>query len=148
MIKKSILIFVLIIFISGLTLAEKDNQKNPQGISLAKFIPGIDQLKKRKILKGCILLGAFLTTISGAIIENNRGNDYYDQYQNSIVVEDIVDLRKKAEHSYRLRNYFMAGIFAVWVIHLLDLKFFNRKKGGLKGEIKNNSIGIGLYFSF
>lgn len=147
MYKKTILIFVLVFFISGLTLSEQNGQKKSKGIPVAEFLPGIHQIKNRKLIKGCLLLGTFLTAIAGAVIENNRGNDFYDQYLNSVVVEDIVEFRKKAENSYRLRNYFMAGILAVWVIHLLDMKFF-KKKGGIKGEIKNNSIHFGLYFSF
>lgn len=144
---RTVLIVVLIFFISGLTPAEQNQQKKSSGIPLVQFIPGITQLKHKKIIKGGVLLGAFVTSIAGAVIENNQGNDYYDLYLKSTVVDDIVDLRKKAENSYRWRNYFIAGIFTVWVIHLLDLKF-SKKKGGLKGEFKNNSIRFGLYYSF
>lgn len=146
MIRKTILISTLIIFISGIVPGE-NNDKNKIGVPLVQFIPGITQLKEGKVIKGGILLGVFLATIAGAIIKNSQGNEYYDQYLESIVVEDIVELRKKAENCYRMRNYFIMGIFTVWVIHLLDLKFF-KKKGGVKGEIKNNSIRFGFYFSF
>ena len=127
--------------------AAQDQKKKSTGISLIQFITGITKVKKNKIIKGGVLLGAFVTSIVGAILKNNQGNDYYDQYLESAVVDDIVDLRKKAENSYRWRNYFIAGVFTVWVIHLLDLKF-SKKKGGLKGELKNNSIRFSLYYSF
>jgi hypothetical protein len=141
------LFVALIFFISGLIPAEQDQKKKNSDIRLVQFIPGISQLKNGKTIKGGFLLGAFLTTIGGAIISNNKGNDYYEQYLDSVIIEDIVDLRKMAENHYRLRNYFMAGIFAVWVIHLLDIKFF-KKRGGIKGEIKNHGVHFGLYVSF
>ena len=42
----------------------------------------------------------------------------------------------------------MIGIAAVWLAHIIDLKFFKSKKGGVKGEVDKNSILIGFYYSF
>ena len=139
---------MLFFLFTGFLFGEKNNKKISKGIPVVKFIPGVYQIKSGKILKGGILLGACLTTIVGAILENNKGYDYYEQYLESVDVEEIIKLRKKSENSFKNRNYYLIGLFSVWAIHLIDLKFSKKKKGGLKGEIKNNSIHIGLYYSF
>ena len=118
-----------------------------QGIPVAKFFPGLAQLTSGKIIKGGVLLGGFVTTIVGAIIENHRGHDYYEQYLAASEVDEVVALREKSEKSFRNRNYFLIGMVSVWVIHALDLKLF-KKKGGLKGEVKNDLICIGFYYCF
>jgi len=95
-----------------------------------------------------MLLGACLATVAGAIVENQRGNDYYDQYLASIDVDEVIDLRARAEKSFRSRNYFIIGMVSVWVLHFLDLRFLKNKKGKVKGEVKNSCLCIGIYYSF
>jgi len=139
---------VMILLLGGSWLAGEGETQLSKGISVVEFIPGLPQLISGKVLKGSLLLGACLTTIVGAIWKNQEGNDYYDQYLLSTDVEEVIELRAKAEKSYRNRNYFIIGMVSVWVLHLLDLKFFKNKKGGVKGEVKNNSLYFGFYYSF
>jgi hypothetical protein len=144
------LIYILLlglIFTSFLS-ADADSDLLKKGIPVIKFIPGLVQLTSGKVIKGGALLGTCLTTIIGAIIENSRGYDYYEQYLASTEEEEVVALRKKSERSFRNRNYFLVGMVSVWVIHALDLKIFKKKKGELKGEVKNNRVNIGFYYYF
>ena len=138
----------MILLLGGSWLAGEGETKLSKGVPVVEFIPGLPQLISGKVLKGSLLLGACLTTIVGAIWENQKGNDYYDQYLVSTDVEEVIELRAKAEKSYRSRNYFIIGMVSVWILHLLDLKFFKNKKGGVKGEIKNNSLYFGFYYCF
>lgn len=126
---------------------EEDNQLS-KGVPIVKFIPGLHQLVSGKVLKGSILLGACLTTIAGAIWQNQRGNEFYDRYLASIDADEVIDLRSRAERSYRSRNYFIIGMVSVWVLHFLDLKFLKSKKVKVKGEVKNNRLCVGICYSF
>ncbi|MCK4835665.1 MAG: hypothetical protein KAT17_03475 [Candidatus Aminicenantes bacterium] len=145
---KLIYILVFILITNSFLAGEADSDPLKKGLPVIKFIPGLVQMTSGKIIKGGVLLGACLTTIVGAIIENNRGYDYYEQYLESSDVDEVVALREKSEKSFRMRNYFIIGMVSVWVIHALDLKIFKKKKGGLKSEIKNDCIYIGLYYCF
>ena len=138
----------MILLLGGSWLTGEGETQLSKGVSVVEFIPGLPQLISGKVLKGSLILGACLTTIAGTIWANQKGNDYYNQYLVSTDVEEVIELRAKAEKSYRSRNYFIIGMVSVWVLHLLDLKFFKNKKGGVKGEVKNNSLYFGFYYSF
>jgi hypothetical protein len=145
---KSVIMLMALFFCLNLTGADKESTEPDRGIPVSKFIPGVYQLLSGKTLKGGVLLAACLGTIAGAIIENNQGNDYYEQYLQSTEINEIVELRGKAEKSFRSRNYYILGICAVWLVHVLDMKIFGTKKGVIKGEAKNNSIRLGFYYYF
>lgn len=152
--QKYIALIILIAFIPLLYGQEKEEEKTveetsePKAMPIIKFIPGAFQIKSGKIIKGAILLGAFTTAIIGAIIQNKKGNDLYEKYLESKDVEEIVSLRKQTEKAFKYRNYYIAGIFGAWLLHLLDLKFFKNKKGSIKGEITQKNANIGFYYSF
>ena len=151
--KKWTAFLILIFFVQILFGQEKEKPKNEepkgkQGISIIKFIPGAQQIRSGKYLKGGILLSAFTAVVIGAIIENKRGNDLYEKYMDSTDVEEIVSLRKQTEKKFKNRNYYFAGAFGIWLLHLLDLKFFKNKKGGIKGDITKKNISIGFYYTF
>lgn len=148
------LILCLVVNLNAMTAAEEQpdssepDKKKPKTVSLTMFIPGIHQLASGKYVKGTILLGSFLSCITGAVIHNNKGNDWYEKYINSTNVEEIIQFRQKTEKSLKKRNLFIIGILSVWALHILDLKFFKSKKGGVKGEVGKNSIYIGFYYTF
>jgi hypothetical protein len=144
---------ILLFFMNFLFGQEKEEPKEEepkekQAVSIIKFIPGAQQIKSGKYLKGGILLSAFTAAVIGVIIENKRGNDLYEKYMESTDVKEIVSLRKQTEKKFKNRNYYIAGIFGIWLLHLLDLKFFKNKKGGIKSEVTKKNISIGLYYTF
>jgi hypothetical protein len=128
--------------------ASEPGKQKPKTVSITMFIPGIHQLASGKYVKGTILLGSFLSCITGAVIHNNKGNDWYKKYSDSTNVEEIILFRQKTEKSLKKRNLFIVGALSVWALHIIDLKFFKSKKGGVKGEVGKNSFIIGCYYTF
>ena len=63
-----LLFFVNLLFGQEKEEPKKEEPKEKQGVSIIKFIPGAQQIKSRKYLKGGILLSAFTAAIIGAII--------------------------------------------------------------------------------
>ncbi len=145
---RNIIIFLLLALIIFSSPLSGENKEETSKIPFTYILPGIEQIKHKDYLKGVILLTSFSGCITGAIINNNRGNDYYEKYLNSVIVEEIVEMRRKTEDSFRKRNYFLVGAFSVWIIHLIDLQFFNNKTKGVKGEIRKNGFSFGLYYTF
>ncbi len=115
--------------------------------SIIKYIPGLFQLKEKKILKGSVLLSSFIIGISGSIINNTRGNKYYEMYLLSKNVDEIINLREKAENKFKSRNLFLIGMGISFLLHLVDVKF-SKNRGEIKGEIKHNSIKLCFYYNF
>ena len=144
----------LLVNISAIAAAEEQpdagepGKEKPKTVSITMFIPGIHQLASGQYVKGTILLGSFLSCITGAVIHNNKGNDWYEKYSNSTNVEEIILFRQKTEKSLKKRNLFIIGTLSVWALHVIDLKFFKSKKGGVKGEVGKNSFIIGYYYTF
>ena len=152
MLKKLCFFLIPLLLVQPLTAAgdsggKKNKEEKGKTVSISMFIPGIQQLKSGKYVKGTIFLVSFIGTVAGTFAYNKKGNDWYEKYQNSTDVDDIIRFREETEKSFKKRNLFIAGIFTVWLVHVIDLKFFN-KKGGVKGEVGKNSINIGFYYCF
>lgn len=138
---------ISVILLCSLSYLFSEENRIENKVSIIKFIPGLFQLKEKKILKGGLLLSSFIAGISGIIINNNNGNKYYNQYILSTDIDEVIDLRKKTEEKFRSRNLFLIGTSVIFLLHLFDLKF-SKGRSGVKGEIKNNSINFGLYYHF
>jgi hypothetical protein len=137
----------IILLIYGLSFLFPTDNNLRNGVSIIRYMPGLFQLKEKKVLKGSILLSSFIIGISGAIINNNSGNKYYKMYLLSKNVDEIVNLRKKSENKFKSRNLFIIGTGISFLLHLIDMKF-SKGKGKVKSEIKNNNINIGIYYNF
>jgi hypothetical protein len=150
MIKKWCLFLIAVLLVQPMA-AESNadtNEKKTKKVSILMFIPGLQQLKSKKYVKGSLLLGSFIGSVAGAFAYNKKGSDWYDKYLNSTNVEEIILFRQKTEKNLKKRNLFIAGIFSVWLVHIIDLKFFKSGKGGVKGEMGKNKFNISFYYSF
>lgn len=146
--KKICWTLIISLIVTHLTASANPNEKKTKTIPITKFIPGIQQLKKKQYLKGTLLLTALIGTTTAALTFNKKGNDWYNKYQNSTNIEEITLFRKNTEKNFKKRNLFIAGIFSVWLIHILDLKFSKSKKSGIKTQVNHNEINIGIYYRF
>lgn len=146
---KTLLIVWLMLLVVTLPVTAKEKKETRDNtISILKFVPGLHQLKTKKYFKGVLLLGSFVGAVTGAVIYNNKGNNWYDKYRESTNVEDIILFRKNTEDNFKKRNLFVIGIVSAFVLHLIDLKFSRSGKTGVKSEINKDRIDIGFYFKF
>lgn len=148
MMKKICRLIIAALIVGPLAVSAASDGKKPKTISIAKFIPGIEQFKTKQYVKGTLLLGSLIGTAAAAFSYNKKGNDWYDKYRNSSNVEEIVLFRQNAEKKFKKRNLFITGILSVWLLHILDLKFFKSGKGGIKSRVSHNEINIGIYYRF
>lgn len=132
----------------GVETGEEKEKKVDKSVSLVLFIPGLFQFRHRQYIKGIMFLGAFSGCVAGAIASNNNGNHWYERYKRSLNVDDIVRYREITEQRFKTRNFFIAGIFTVWLVHLLDVKLFKSPKTGVKSDVGQNYISIGFYHFF
>ncbi len=150
MIKKLCLFLITVLLVQPVTAESNSdsNGKKTKKVSILMFIPGVQQLKSKKYVTGSLLLGSFIGSVAGAVVYNKKGSNWYDKYSNSTNVEEIILFRQTTEKNLKKRNLFIAGIFSIWLVHIIDLKFFKSGKGGVKGEVGKNKINIGFYYSF
>jgi hypothetical protein len=150
MIKKITLVLILLFLPINIFSSEKlktPKAKTSRKIGFSYIIPGIEQIKRGYYFKGGVLFASFVSIITEGVIENKRGNDYYNIYINSVDIDEIIKTRALAEKHFKKRNYYIIGGVSVWLINLVDLKFFSKNRG-IKGEIKKNYISFGFYYIF
>lgn len=128
--------------------ASNPSNKTTKTISLAMVIPGVQQIKNKQYVKGSLFLAAFVGSAAAAFYYNKKGNDWYAKYRASTNVEEIVLFRKNTEANLKKRNLFLVSVFSVWLLHIIDLKFFKPGKSGVKSNVGKNEIAIGVYYSF
>ena len=141
---KKIIFFILIFsfFINNLPGKKKEGT-----IPFSYIIPGVEQIKRGSYLKGVLFFTSFSFCLTEAFLNNRKGNDYYQKYLKSKILDEIILFRRQTETSFKNRNYYLIGAFSIWFLNILDLHFFDKKKG-IKGEIYKNSFSLGFYYSF
>ncbi len=116
--------------------------------SFTLIIPGIKQIKSREYVKGIILAGSFFGFAIGAFLKNRDGYKYYDLYKAATDSDTAVYYRRKTEGSFKDRNFFMLGALGVWVVHILDIKFSDRKRASIGGGVEKGNLYLGFRLSF
>jgi len=116
--------------------------------SVLLLIPGIQQLKEGKYLKGFLLSAGFASCVGMALWKNSQGYEYYDLYLKATVVEDVIRYREMTEEKFRERNYFIAAAAGIWLIHLIDLRTSNKKGVSLDAWVSQNFTAFRLSFNF
>ena len=132
-----------------------DGKKDSGTRALEKSLifPGWGQLHEKKYVKGILFLTAELIAITGAVINNNKGNSSYNKYRSSDTVNDAVFFRDETERFDRQRNLFIAAGIGVWIINMVDIYLLRKKmkKSGLKVSLSkgiNDEISFIINYSF
>ncbi|MCP4147322.1 MAG: hypothetical protein GY757_06180 [bacterium] len=148
MIKKICFFLALVLLIQGVYGADTPGDKKSKIVSITMFIPGVQQIKTGKYGKGCLFLAAFLGSSTAVFAYNKKGNDWYDKYRISTNVNEVILFRQNTEKYLKKRNISIAALISTWLLHIIDLKLFKSKKGGVTGDAGKNKFNIGFYYSF
>lgn len=145
--KSRITILLLVIILCANLLAAIEEKSAPL-IPIRRIIPGWEQIRAGKSLKGILFLGSFLSTIAGAVIQNQQGNRAYDRYLECRDAIEVVELRKQAERRFRSRNLFLIGAAGVMAIHFLDLTLSKKPNARIQGKMADRGIHLECRISF
>jgi len=126
---------------------DKGDKENPP-VPLVRVIPGWVQMRSGHTLKGILLLGGFVSAVTGAVILNHQGNQSYASYLASRDAARVVALRRETERHFHGRNWFLAGAAAVLVTHFLDLEFAKKKHAQITGDLDPGGFRLGCRIDF
>ena len=132
--------------------AEKKSNET-RALEKSLIFPGWGQLHEKKYFKGILFLTAELFAITGAIINNKKGNSSYNKYRSSSTIENTVLYRDETERLDKQRNLFIAAGIGIWIINMADIYLIRKKmkKKGLKVSLSkgiNNEISFVINYSF
>lgn len=152
----SIIILLFTIFSFGSIFPDETSggtAGDKKALERSLIFPGLGQLMEKKYFNGIVFLAGELFCITNFIINNNKGNDAYENYKIAGNSGDAVTWREKAEKYDKTRNIFLLAGAGVWILNMIDIFFHIKKKYkkkislSLKHE-KNNKISFGIAYSF
>lgn len=148
-------LLILLLFTGTFRNLYPDRQDDQKKKVLTKSLlyPGLGQLYEKQYVKGALFLAAETFCVVAAVINNHHGNRYYDKYREADNVEDAMAWREKTETYDKRRNLLIAAGVAVWVINMIDIYIYTKKKykKGVSLYIRQhagNSISFGIRYTF
>jgi hypothetical protein len=120
------------------------------------LFPGLGQLGEKQYLKAALFGAAEIFCLVEVILFMGQGNDAYDRYRSATDLAAVIEFRAQTEKYDNRRNTAILAAAGVWVLNMVDMYVFARKKYGRKAAVgfqpfyqhENKAIGAGLRFTF
>jgi len=120
------------------------------------LFPGLGQLGEKHYVKAALFAGAEIFCLVDVIIFMGKGNDAYHSYRDATDPEAVIEFRRQTEKYDTYRNTAILAAAGVWVLNMIDIFIFARKKYGKNAAFgfepfyhhENKAIGAGLRCSF
>jgi hypothetical protein len=132
--------------------------KDPLRKALEKSLlfPGLGQLAEKQYVKAAVFASAEILCLVQILIFRSKGNGAYKQYRAAIDPKAVVEFRSQTEKYDRLRNTTILAAAGVWVLNMIDIFVYAKKKFAKKASVgfnpyfnhENKTIGAGIRFSF
>jgi hypothetical protein len=142
--------------------AQPLNAPQPQKTPLRKALersllfPGLGQLGEKQYVKAALFGGAEIFCLAQVLIFMGKGNSAYKNYRDAIDPQAVLEFRGLTEKYDRQRNTAILAAAGVWVLNMIDILVFAKKKYGKKAAIgfqpyyshENKTIGAAMRFHF
>jgi hypothetical protein len=133
-------------------------QKTPlrKALERSLLFPGLGQLGEKQYVKAALFGGAEIFCLAQVLIFMGKGNSAYDDYRNATDPAAVIEFRSLTEKYDKQRNTAILAAAGVWVLNMIDILVFAKKKYGKKAAIgfqpyynhENKTIGAGLRLHF
>jgi hypothetical protein len=127
-IKAFLLILVLVCIDTTLVCAETKIDPTQKPLVLSLVFPGLGQLCEKSYFKGTLFFVAEIACIWQIIHLNRLGNTAYKNYQQAQTIDDTAYYRNQTMNYDKKRNLFIMAGCLVWVINLIDMNIYVKKK--------------------
>jgi hypothetical protein len=159
-------VLLLLLFLVGRIMlpaqgAVPVNTPRPEKTPLRKALersllfPGLGQLGEKQYVKAALFGGAEIFCLAQVLIFIGKGNSAYNKYRDAVDYITAVEFRAQTEKYDRRRNTAILAAAGVWVLNMIDMFVFAKKKYGKNAAIgfqpyydhENKTIGVSLCFS-
>ena len=133
-------------------------EKSPLRKTLEKSLPfpGLGQLAEKQYVKAALFGGAEIFCLAQVFISMSKGNSAYKKYRDAIAMDAVIEFRAQTEKYDKRRNTAILAAAGVWVLNMIDIFVFAKKKHGKKTAIgfqpyynhENETLGAGLRLDF
>jgi hypothetical protein len=133
-------------------------EKTPlrKALERSLLFPGLGQLGEKQYFKAALFGGAEIVCLVQVLIFMGKGNGAYEDYRNAGDPQAATEFRGLTGKYDRRRNTFILAAAGVWVLNMIDILVFAKKKYGKKTSIafqpyynhENKTIGAGMRLHF
>jgi hypothetical protein len=133
-------------------------QKTPlrKALERSLLFPGLGQLGEKQYVKAALFGGAEIFCLAQVLILMGKGNSAYKNYRDATDPLAVLEFRGLTEKYDRQRNTAILAAAGVWVLNMIDILVFAKKKYGKKAAIgfqpyyshENKTIGAAMRFHF
>lgn len=120
------------------------------------LFPGLGQLGEKQYVKAALFAVAEIFCLAEVMIFMGKGNDAYHQYRDATDPAAAIQFRSQTGKYDKRRNTAILAAAGVWVLNMIEIFVFARKKYGKNAAIgfqpfynhENKTIGANLRFRF
>ena len=133
-------------------------EKNPlrKALERSLLFPGLGQLGEKQYVKAALFGSAEIVCLVQVLIFRGKSNNAYKKYRDATDPLTVIEFRNQTEKYDRRRNTAILTAAGVWVLNMIDIFIFAKKKYGKKASIglnpyynhENKTIGAGMRFHF
>ena len=133
-------------------------EKTPlrKALERSLLFPGLGQLGEKQYVKAALFAGAEIFCLAQVLIFMGKGNNAYKQYRDASDYEAVIEFRGQTEKYDKRRNTAIMAAAGVWVLNMIDIFVFAKKKYRGKAAIgfqpyynhENKTIGADLRLHF
>jgi hypothetical protein len=133
--KKGALLLLVAVLAAGRPLRAAEDMKPEDGrlrkaLERSLLFPGLGQLGEKQYVKAALFASAEIFCLAQIVIHIGRGNDAYRQYRDAKDAGAAVEWRQQTEKFDRRRNTAILAGAGVWVLNMIDIFVFAKKKYG------------------
>ena len=132
-------------------------EKSPlrKALERSLLFPGLGQLGEKQYVKAALFGGAEIFCLIQVFVYMGKGNNAYNEYRDATDPLAVIEFRGQTEKYDKQRNTAILAAAGVWVLNMIDILVFAKKKYGKKASIgfqpyynhENKTIGVSLRFS-
>ena len=131
---------LLAALLAGLSLPAAEEKKavpDPwrRALERSLLFPGLGQLGEKQYAKAAVFASAEIACLAQAFIQAVRGNDAYRGYRGAKDAAAAGEWRRQTEKYDRRRNTALLASAGVWVLNMIDIFVFAKKKYGRQAAV-------------
>jgi len=154
-------LFLLVVLLAGQVLFAAEEVKPESGrlrkvLEKSLVFPGLGQLAEKQYVKAVVFASAEIFCLAQVVIHIGKGSEAYRKYRDAKDTTAAVAWRLQTEKYDRRRNTAILAGAGVWVLNMIDIFVFAKKKYGRKVAVafhpyynhENQTFGAGLTCCF
>ena len=156
--KKVLLLAVLAIgqLLGAAEAVSPESARLRQALEKSLLFPGLGQLAEKQYVKAAVFASGEIFCLALVVVNIGKGNDAYRSYRDATDRDEAAAWRLQTEKYDRRRNTAILAAAGVWVLNMIDIFVFAKKKYGRQAAVafhpyynhENQTFGAGLTCCF